>query len=95
MNNETIIYHILKFLFTKELVSCSNINKKFHNVCNSWMLWKYNLANDLEITEITEDNTNIHCPNIYKYVYMKHIELYHNYASHLFLVKKYSNKNDI
>lgn len=86
MNNENIIFYILKFLPIVELFQFSLINKKFHQVSNCWMLWQYKLKDNLGILEITQTD-------IYKCIYMKYLKLQHEYFLHSSLIKMHPKNN--
>lgn len=88
MNNENIIFYILKFLPIAELFQFSLINKKFYQVTNCWMLWQHKLKDNLGILEITQKQSNI-----YKYICMKYLKLQHKYYLHSTLVKIHCDNN--
>lgn len=89
MNNKDIVFCILKFLPMEELFKCSLINKIFYRIQNSWMLWRYKLENELEITVTQEQLDN------YKNICTKHIKLQYEYLRYSDLVKMHYHNDTI
>jgi Leucine-rich repeat (LRR) protein len=77
---EDIIYHILTFLQISDIFKCSTVNKLFHKICTSQMLWKNFKQNIINTNNYYKDY------KVYHSIVMLNTIIKHQYIKQLHTV---------